>query len=213
MSVIAITGSGGYVGAALTQALKDAGHQVRPMGRHASAKDGGIPFHLESASDVAFPEGVETLIHCAWDLSQARWADIERVNVTGSTELFAAAQRAGVRQILFISSMAAYEGCASMYGKAKLRVEAAALEVGGMVVRPGTVWGDPLSGILGAVDGLVAKLPLVPVIGSGKQPLYCIHKEDLCQVVLRLLEQPTTDPVSASHAEAVLFRDITVMGF
>lgn len=211
MKTVAISGAGGYIGSALAEFLSQQGYSVIPLSRNSGEGSGGISFRLEDASGPELREDIDVLIHCAWDLTQVGWTDIERVNVQGSMRLLEAARRANVKPFIFISSMAAYPGCQSMYGRAKLLVEAAVQEAGGIVIRPGTVWGDPLTGILGSVDGLIGKLPVIPLIGSGRQPLYCIHKDDLCAVVAACMDQPETrpvQPVSAAYPEAIPFREI-----
>lgn len=211
MTTVAISGAGGYIGSALADFFRDQGFSVIPLSRNPAEGSGGIPFRLEDDFVPALPKHVDVLIHSAWDLTQAAWADIERVNVQGSMRLLEAARQAKVKQILFISSMAAYPGCRSMYGKAKLLVEAAVQDAGGIIIRPGTVWGDPLTGILGAVDRLIGRLPVIPLIGSGRQPLYCIYIADLCEVVAGCLSSAQTlpaQPICAAYPKAIPFREI-----
>src|SRR5206468_10991476 len=67
---------------------------------------------------------VSVLVHAAWDFSALTAADIHRVNVEGSARLFQLAREAGVRRIVLISSISAFNGARSLYGRAKLEVEA-----------------------------------------------------------------------------------------
>lgn len=60
-----------------------------------------------------------------------------------------AAMQAGVNRRVFVSSMSAYEGCCSMYGKAKLAVEQEFLPQGVFCVRPGLLWSDESRGMFG----------------------------------------------------------------
>ncbi len=53
---------------------------------------------------------------------------------------------------------------------------------GGLVVRPGMVFGDARRGIFGMLTRL-ARMPLLPVFDGGFQPLWFVHREDLAQVV------------------------------
>lgn len=53
---------------------------------------------------------------------------------------------------------------------------------GGLVVRPGMVFGDARRGIYGTLMRL-ARMALLPVFDGGLQPLGFVHREDLAQVV------------------------------
>jgi len=123
--------------------------------------------------------GIDCLVHAAHDFTALRWEDHLRVNVEGSRALFASAREAEVKRILFISTMAAYSGCKSMYGKAKLLVEEEVIRQGGIAVRPGLMWGGGPGGMVGALGKSVARSKLVPLFGGGSQVFYLNHREDL----------------------------------
>ena len=76
-------------------------------------------------------------MHCAYDFSLLRREDINHVNVAGSERLFAAAHEAGIGTLVYTSSISAFEGCRSLYGKAKLEIERRAGAYGALVIRPG----------------------------------------------------------------------------
>ena len=79
---------------------------------------------------------MSALVHCAYDFKPLRWDEIRAVNVEGARKLFPAARAAGVEKIICISSISAYDGCRSLYGKAKLEIEKIALDNGALVIRP-----------------------------------------------------------------------------
>jgi nucleoside-diphosphate-sugar epimerase len=131
--------------------------------------------------------GANAFIHCAWDLQVSSWADIERVNANGSIAWFDAAARAGVKKLIFISSVSAYTGCRSMYGRSKLAVEAAVTRLGGVNVRPGIVHGDPTAGVYGRL-WQSTNASLIPLIDGGQQRMLTVHREDLALAVNRILD-------------------------
>ncbi len=153
--------------------------------------------------------GVDVLIHCAWDLRATTWDEILAPNVAGSVALLQAAKAAGVSTIIFISSMSAFDGCRSMYGRAKCLVEAEALRVGA-VVRPGLVWAERTGGIVGAMEKIIRLSPVVPLIGSGNYPQFPVHCEDVAAFVFRLstLAKMPAQPLSAAFPEPLTFRGI-----
>ena len=207
----AVTGSSGYVGAALVTAFHQAGINVVEF-RHASAAPGGAvrSFHLAAPLDAQAFAGIDALVHCAWDLKSSTRKEIWRTNVQGSLALFSAAQAAGVRRLVFISSMSAFQGCKSLYGLAKLDVEARAADLGFHIVRPGLVFGPRPGGMLGALAKAI-NLPVIPLVGSGSHVLYLDHQDDLAALVAMLVTAPCVPvaaPIIAANPQPHTFKSI-----
>src|SRR4029077_20626869 len=101
--------------------------------------------------------------------------------------------------IVFISTMSAYEGCLSLYGQAKLEIEAALSDdLNTSCVRPGLIYSTPLDqsgGMIGSILTKVKDHNILPLIGGGKQELYLTHNEDLGRFCFWLASRP---PVSAT---------------
>ena len=117
---VGITGAGGYVGSHLVASIAQRGHEVVPLSR-----DRG--FRLGEPPSAELLAGLDAVIHTAYDFSARGWTEIERVNVGGSLALLDAATASGVSRFVFVSSLAAYEGCRSLYGRGKVKVEAEVL--------------------------------------------------------------------------------------
>src|SRR5205814_3363974 len=115
-------------------------------------------------------------------------AEIERVNVAGSVALFQAAEAAGVVRRLFVSTISAWDGGRSQYGRGKLTVERAVRASGGLIVRPGLVWGCEGRGMFAAL-ARIAALPVLPLFDGGRQPFFLIHAEDLAALLARAVER------------------------
>jgi nucleoside-diphosphate-sugar epimerase len=191
--ICAITGTSGYVGSRVADRLADAGWDVRALSRsQPSGKQSGFRrVHFELGHDLAPQalDGVDALVHLAYDFSTTRWADIERVNVEGSRRLFAAARHAGVERIVFVSTIAAFPGARSLYGSAKLEIEQAALDAGATVIRSGLVWGPQGAAMFGALRRVVERLPIVPLLVPPTLELSLVHESDLAALVERLLDR------------------------
>ena len=170
-----------------------------------------IPYSLGDKIDSKIFNGIEVLIHCAYDFKQSKWKDIFNVNVTGSTNLLRAAKFAGVQKIIFISSIAAFDNCKSMYGQAKLEIEKEALKLGVIVIRPGLIYSENPGGMFGALDKATSLLPVIPTIGSGNNIMFLIHIEDLCKLVYKFstseIKSPS-NPIIAAHGQGKTFRNI-----
>jgi nucleoside-diphosphate-sugar epimerase len=100
-------------------------------------------------------------------------AEARRINVEGSKALFRAAKEAGVRRQFFVSSMAAYPEARSIYGITKWEVEKAGHTLGVVSLRPGLIVGEGTGGIVGALQKVMAKAPVVPVVASESQVYLC----------------------------------------
>jgi nucleoside-diphosphate-sugar epimerase len=183
---IAITGGAGFVGGHLTRQLRAAGHEVVVFTRQSPAGD---------------LTGFDALIHAAWDFAEPE------SNIPASTALFERARDAGVRRMIFISSLSAFEGCKSRYGAAKLAVEKTVATLGGCNVRLGFVLDDSGRGLSGSLKKLAA-LPLVPLPGGGRQILYSINAEELGPAFLRLLEQYPGSPVNLADPKPVTLAEL-----
>lgn len=192
----AVTGANGYVGSAVANRFRRDGWHVREMrhDRNVSGTDNRewVPFSLERATREEDLHGIDTLIHCAYDFTPTRWREIERINVDGSSRLFEAARNAGISRIIHLSTMSAFQGCSSLYGKAKLAIEEAATAAGGICVRPGLVYGDEPGGTMGALARLVSVTPVIPLVGKGQYVQYLAHQDDLCNAILELISLSPT---------------------
>jgi nucleoside-diphosphate-sugar epimerase len=136
--------------------------------------------------------GVAVLVHAAWDFAPATMDEARRVNVAASARLAEAASGAGAG-LIALSTMSAFAGCRSVYGRSKLEMEQAFLERGGLILRPGLVWSASPGGMVGTLDRLV-RLPVAPVIAGGGK-LCAVHADDLAALVVRAVEARPTSQV------------------
>ena len=203
----AITGTTGLVGGALRRLLQAQGHEVRALDRMPVSGTArfvlGDPVSTEALTDV------DALVHCAYDWRPHARADVERVNVAGSISLFRVAEALGVARRVFVSSISAWEGCRSLYGRGKLAVERVVRASGGVVVRPGLVWGVEGHGMFAALSR-VAGLPVLPLFDGGRQPFFLIHADDLATLLARAVERAPAGgaPITAAHPEPLSFRTL-----
>lgn len=204
----ALTGANGYLGGLIARKLVASGWDVQPLVRRPSP--GQVAFTLGEAVAEDALSGCDALLHCAYDFGQVAWRDIVRVNVEGSRKLFAAAAAAKVPNTLCISTISAFEGCASRYGRAKLLIEEHAHEIGACVIRPGLVYGASPGAMFGRLVRQVRASSLIPIPGDGKQLQYTVHEEDLTGAIVRgLTASPApAAPVTVAHATPISFADM-----
>jgi nucleoside-diphosphate-sugar epimerase len=145
--LIALTGVTGFLGRYTAAALRQKGHRVRALVRSAAPRSQDEPIadewqvgdQYDPSAQARLVAGADAVIQAAIDwtaLNQGPIANFER-NVLGSLRLLEVAQRAGVRQFLFVSSLDVYHEIlsdrsldethptwpASIYGAYKAAVE------------------------------------------------------------------------------------------
>jgi len=185
--VCAITGSNGYVGGCLRAHLAGHGWDILELTRQPKPGARAVAFQLGADVAPAALAGVRALVHCAYDFKPLGWAEIKAANVAGTQKLMHAANAAGVERIVCISSISAYDGCRSLYGRAKLDIEHLAQDQGALVIRPGLVYGPGPGGMFGKLMDQVRKSSLIPLIGDGSQIQYLVQHEDLTAFVAQAL--------------------------
>ena len=182
--VCALTGAHGYVGSALHRGLTAAGWTVVSLSRGENLAEDEIRWSLDQASGSApnalceelRRRGVSAVVHAAWDLRLVRPHDLERVNVQGSLRLLNAARAADVPRFVFISTISAFDEAESYYGKTKLAVEREVAQQGGVVVRPGLVYGERPGGMFGSLKAQAARGAIIPLLGNGRYAQYLDRK-------------------------------------
>lgn len=183
----AITGSSGYLGSRILNKLRDDGWNCISLTRNQSNSGPNTRFYsLEYEVPPTTLEGVNVLIHCAYDFNSLKRDDIHRINVAGSLELFEAAKKSRVSKIIYISSIAAYENSKSIYGSTKFEIEKIALQYNATIVRPGLIYGDKSGGMIGSLNSAICISPVLPLIGSGSWEMHLIHENDLCEIIKNL---------------------------
>ncbi len=207
----AISGASGYVGSCIAKYLRNNKCIVYEMRRNLpSNRDKFIPFSLEKDIDAKVLRGIDVLIHCAYDFSPVRWKHIKEVNINGSLRLFRAAKKADVKKIIFISTMASFDGCKSLYGKAKLEIEKEANKLGAIIIRPGLVYDDNAGGMVGVLNKLVSLSNIIPIVNKDNKILYLCHSYDLSKLIFRLCTEKTnvSEPIIAASEKGMTLRNI-----
>ena len=213
-----MTGAHGYVGSALRRGLVAAGWTVISLSRREKLGEDEIRWSLDQASGSGPNALIEELrrrkvsavVHAAWDLRLVRPRDLERVNVQGSIRLLNAARAADVPRFVFISTISAFDEAESYYGKTKLAVEQEVAGLGGVVIRPGLVYGERPGGMFGALKAQAARGSIIPLLGNGRYTQYLVHEEDLAAAVVAAVsaEKVPQKPVTVAHPEAWPLRSL-----
>jgi nucleoside-diphosphate-sugar epimerase len=206
MSAIAVTGSTGYVGRKIVDALSRACHEVVVVGRTPIPGMRHVPFSLEQPEPVDL-SGVDAVIHAAYDFSAVGRPGQER-NSTGAENILGSAVRHGARPVL-VSSLSAWDGSRSRYGRDKLASERAFIAAGGAAVRAGVVFGPGAGGIFGSLLSNVTAAPRVPLVGGRDKLLYMTHDRVLAESLVATAMGEGAAPLAlAAHPEPMTMQEL-----
>ncbi|QLC20739.1 NAD(P)H-binding protein [Parasphingopyxis sp. CP4] len=190
MKNLAVTGGTGFVGGHLLRMAVAAGYRVKALTRKEQSAYEGIEWVSGRLSDSnslqQLAEGADAVIHIAGAIRAEDRDGFAGPNIEGTRHMLAAAEAAGVRRFVHISSLAAREPALSDYGWSKAESETLVQEssTDWTIIRPPAVYGpgdgETLELFAMAKRGLVITPP------SGRASL--IHVEDLCALILASLE-------------------------
>lgn len=183
---LAITGATGFVGGHLLDQALAAGHEVRALTRRPQNSRDDVTW-IEGALDRSdsldrLAEGTEAVIHVAGVINAPDKAGFEAGNVAGTAAILDAAEQAGVKRFVHVSSLAAREPGLSLYGASKARSEALveAAKLPSVIVRPPAVYGPGDHEMLELFRMAKRGFVLLPPRGR----LAVIHAEDLARLLL-----------------------------
>jgi nucleoside-diphosphate-sugar epimerase len=215
-----ITGASGFIGRQLLSRLNsDAYEYVYCLSRTTGAaaevvrRDNLTWIKGDLLDDSIYSQWIalsDTVIHLAAVTGKARPEDYFRVNVEGTARLLRRCVQSGVRNFLYVSSIAAgFEASPYHYAESKRRAEALVKDSGlkYTIVRPTMVIGRN-SPILGALSRLV-DLPLVPVFGDGHARVQPVDVGDLADILLSVAGRPefTNQTIDCGGPEILTIED------
>ncbi|WP_439544854.1 NAD-dependent epimerase/dehydratase family protein [Sandarakinorhabdus sp.] len=186
-AMIAITGATGFVG---KRVLALAGRPVRALTRRPQPPQADVEWvvgHLHNAPALAdLCRGAAAIIHIAGVVNAADEAGFLAGNVTGTANMLAAAEAAGVRRFVHVSSVAAREPALSHYGASKAQGDALVMASGldWVLVRPPGVYGPGDTEMLEVFRAAAWGLGMAPGGRGGRISL--IHVDDLARALLVL---------------------------
>ena len=198
--LVTLIGGGGFLGRYVAQAFLAGGARLRVAQRdprhayglkslgqlggvHAVAADVGRPDTVARAV-----EGSDAVVNLVGLLA----GDFQRAHVEGARNVAEATARAGAAALVHISAIGADPASPSNYGRTKGEGEAALLAAypGATVLRPSVVFGRE-DQFLNRFAGLIAKLPIVPIVSPATrfQPVYA---GDVADAVAAAVAHPET---------------------
>ena len=209
-----VTGASGFIGSHLCSYLQQHGWSVRGLSRSGSSPDGVDAVTCDLA-DTPVPEemirGMDVVFHLAGKAHalSGSWLDEEEyfpVNVKATRWLLNAAKAAGVKRVVYFSSVKAMsatgsgpqnESCGAlpvdMYGRSKLMAEHLVLRGGfvpePVVIRPVMVYGNTDKGNLPKMIRAIRNGRFPPLPDTRNQRSM-VHVDDIVHAALLAAEHP-----------------------
>lgn len=205
-----ITGAAGFLGSEVAREALRRGHETYAMVRNGSLPPdlaairvirADLAEFVDPAASLVLPPGIEAVVHCAAATSEGRpnMARSTRINVEGTAALArrvveTSGRPAAELRWIQISSMSAHPGSTSVYGRTKLLADDAVKTAGvaWTILRPSIIYGPGARGVVAKTVAIMRKLPVVPVVGAGRELLRPILASDVARLALNALDRPVS---------------------
>lgn len=192
---ILITGATGFIGAAIAKALWQAGHTVVACVHRKPVND-ALPYQVIECdfmrdTDAAVWEsrldGIDIVINAVDIIQQTSEASFQRLQADTPIALFKACETKQVRVIQISGLGADKPNSPFEFLSSKTQADDYLFRqcTQAVILYPSIVIGR--GGASTALFNTLATLPIIPVVGRGEQLLNPIHIDDICAVVVDLL--------------------------
>ena len=206
---VLVTGSNGYLGSSFINQYKN------------KYKFENFSLLTQKLEDINF-DSVDIVLHCAALVHQKIEHSYEKyheINVEYPLKLAKLAKENGVKQFVFISTIAVYGedeekldentvcNPITPYGKSKLAAEKELLKLNDdnfvvSIIRPPMVYGKNAPGNIDSLIKLVKKLPIIPLGGIENKRSF-ISIQNLCHMIDEIITQQKSGIFLASDDESL----------
>ena len=189
--VILITGATGFIGRRLVATLREAGHRVITVTRHAGTDPDAVTADftrdLDAAAWIPRLAGVDVVINAVGILRERGEQTFEKIHERAPQALFTACASAGVRKVIQISALGAARGRTGYFmSKHAADEHLAALPLSWTIVQPSLIFGA--GGASASLFTLLASLPVIPLPAGGHQRVQPIHIDDAVRAIREIIE-------------------------
>ncbi len=196
---ILVTGGTGALGDSAVKELHRRGHVVRVLSRHVGrGRDGarwpeGVerwPGDISNEKSIlGAADSCDGVLHIAGIVQEKPPATYQAVNIDGTRYVVLECERAGVKKLVYISSLGAERGKSAYHRSKRVGEDVVrAFTRDWVVMRPGAVYG-PGDEHISVLVRMVRTLPVLPTIGDGNQPFQPVWHEDLSRAVAIAFER------------------------
>jgi uncharacterized protein YbjT (DUF2867 family) len=218
--MVLVAGANGFVGRHAVARLPAEGRTVRAMVRN--SRRYSPPAGVEvSEADVTRPdslraalEGVDVLVHCAAitaNLKEPYKGAYKDVNCSGTEQLMAAADGAGVKRVVLVSGLGTRPAPEGTYMATRWGMEEA-VRVSGIpyvILQPSVQFGDGAE-FVAALARLARYSPVVPLLGGGGLVFQPIWVEDVVTCIEKSIEadEVVGRAIAVGGSEKLTFKEV-----
>jgi NADH dehydrogenase len=212
---VAVTGSFGFTGRAITERLLGDGHQVVTLTRRSGKGDPLAsrltvrPLDASQPPDLeASLAGVDTLFNTYWLRFPRGRATFEGA-VASSAALLAAARAAGVRRVVHVSVVNAAPDADTPYVRAKAALESVVRSSGveWVIVRPTLTYG-PADILINNLAWALRRFPVYGLPGLGRYTVQPVHVQDVARICVEAATGKAGRVVDAAGPETLSYRSL-----
>jgi uncharacterized protein YbjT (DUF2867 family) len=185
-----VTGATGFTGARVVPLLLNNGYEVRCLYRETSDRSLLSSFQIEWAvgdlsnagSLSASMRGMDALVNIA------------SLGFGHADSIIRAAQTAGIKRAIFISTTAIFTQLNAKSKKVRVAAELA-VETSGLkytILRPTMIYGSPRDRNMWRLIRFMRYFPMIPIFGDGKHLQQPIYVDDVAQAVVSCLSNEKT---------------------
>ena len=201
--IVLVAGGTGFIGSRVVDELLAKGeHRVRVMTRDPALArpKPGVEY---VRGDVTAPDSldaatcdVDVVVHAVQfpnhpvENPRKGWT-YEQIDGAGTERMAAAAARNGVKRFVYLGGAGSRPGRTEPWFRAKERAERAVTSSGMeyVILRPSWIYG-PDDRSMNKFVAFVKYLPVVPVIGSGKERVQAAYVEDVAKIAAAAVDEP-----------------------
>lgn len=207
---VLVTGAAGFVGSHLVPILTKHGYQVTAIVKDSKERSlvekPALVIVADLSQNGALLSKIGTqdiVIHLAAQISAKSKAPFIKNNVIATKNLVRICKKLKVKKFILFSSAAVTSKRLDWYAETKQQkeeiVEKSKLNY--IIVRPSMIYGPGDNKNLGWLAKFIKQAPVIPIPGDGlygRQPIYV---EDLCKIVLRIIEDEKNKKLYEIHGK------------
>jgi len=187
---ILVTGASGFLGAFVVRRAVHDGHRVLALARStraaaAVAQLGANPVE----GDLDDPQSLDDAFAAAARHRADRLVNLASLGSGHAPVIVAAAEEAGLRRAVFVSTTAVTTTLATPSKRTRLEAEETIRRSGlaWTVLRPTMIYGTPGDRNIARLLAVLRRTPVLPLPGGGRRLQQPVHVEDLARAVLSAL--------------------------
>ena len=202
---ILLTGSSGFVGSHLQQALTNLNNEVIPCSRAT-----GFDFNNMLTAEDWLPHlnNIDVVINCVGIIAETHSQHFKQLHQLAPIALFTACQQCGINKVIQISALGADDNAFTPYQLTR-KVADDFLRTSILdwtIIQPSLIYGEGSESF--KLFRLMAKLPLIAVPGNGDYLVQPVHISDVVSTVLEsvMTDKASKKTIAAVGAEAVSYK-------